>query len=83
MNGKSLDIECRDADGNTPLLLSAKCGNVDICEFLLKKGANIHARNDVGGTALHRSVRFEHCDLTRRFVLKYHADVNAVNNQGK
>ncbi len=33
--------------GMTPLLSSAKFGNIAVCEFLLSIGANIEAKSDV------------------------------------
>ncbi len=47
-----LDIDQRDADGNTPLILAASMGAFDEIEMLLKAGASTAATNREGKTAL-------------------------------
>ena len=50
-----VDVNARDADGNTPLLLAAVYAGPEFVELLLKKGANVNARNKLGATPLHRA----------------------------
>ena len=38
-----VDVNARDADGNTPLLLAAVCAGPEFVELLLKKGADVNA----------------------------------------
>jgi ankyrin repeat protein len=49
------DVNARDADGNTPLLLAASHAGADCVELLLKKGADVNAANKAGATALIRA----------------------------
>lgn len=49
-----VDVNARDAEGNTPLHLAAVYASPECVELLLKKGADVNARNKFGATALHR-----------------------------
>ncbi|MBI3862428.1 MAG: ankyrin repeat domain-containing protein [Planctomycetia bacterium] len=49
------DVNTRDSDGNTPLILAALYSKPDVVEFLLKKGADANAANRAGATALIRA----------------------------
>lgn len=46
------DIEKTDRYGNTPLHTAASFFHSDTVRFLVEKGANIHAKNDMGQTPL-------------------------------
>ena len=46
------DINARDADGNTPLILAARHGDLAIVHMLIKKGANLRVKNNGGYDAL-------------------------------
>ena len=51
---KEVDIEAKDNEGNTPLMLATKNENhLTIVEMLLGNGADIAARNNNGHTALY------------------------------
>jgi N-acyl-D-amino-acid deacylase len=50
-----VDVNARDADGNTPLLLAAVYAGPEYVELLLKKGADVNALNKLGVTPLHRA----------------------------
>lgn len=50
-----VDVNARDAEGNTPLHLAAVYAGPECVELLLKKGADANARNKFGATALHRA----------------------------
>jgi len=38
---KGADVNAKDEDGFTPLMLAAKNGHKDVCELLISKGAEI------------------------------------------
>ncbi len=44
--------------GSTPLHFAAASGNREAVQLLLSAGADVNARNDKGGTPLHRAVKF-------------------------
>src|SRR5262249_40290632 len=50
-----VDVNARDADGNTRLLLAAIYAGPDCVELLLKKGADVNSANKLGATPLHRA----------------------------
>ena len=47
-----VDVNCRGASGETPLMEAGSSGNVDAIRFLLAKGADVHMQDDMGNTAL-------------------------------
>jgi ankyrin repeat protein len=49
------DVNFRDADGNTPLLLAAIYAGPECVELLLKKGADVNPANKFGATPLIRA----------------------------
>src|SRR5262245_16207962 len=50
-----VDVNARDADDNTPLLLAAVYAGPECVELLLKKGADVNAANNLRVTPLHRA----------------------------
>ncbi len=67
-------------DGTTPLMLACGEGQVEAVELLIKKGADIMARNSGGSTALHDSV-YSDSDCTL-VLLKGGADVDVQSMHG-
>lgn len=53
---------------DTPLYLAAKCGNKEIVELLLAKGANLHAKNQYNGTALQSAVYHQQEDIVKLLI---------------
>src|SRR5262245_58521683 len=49
------DVNGRDADGNTPLILAAFYAGPECVELLIDKGADVNAANAAGATALIRA----------------------------
>lgn len=50
---KGIPVDIRDAFGNTLLIIACQNGNKRITKALLRRGANINARNYKGNTPLH------------------------------
>jgi uncharacterized protein len=46
-------VDCRDQDGNTPLLIAVLHNNTAVARFLIQKGADVKATDKFGRTALH------------------------------
>lgn len=65
--------------GETPLMLAAIKGNVDLAQTLLDKGADINA--NYGWTALHYSASTGQAEMTR-FLIEKGAKVNARTERG-
>jgi ankyrin repeat protein len=74
------DINARDADGNTPLLLAAVYAGPECVELLLKKGADVNAANKLGATPLIRAAtNYEKTKL----LLDAGADLKAKTGWGR
>lgn len=53
---KSVDANSQDEDGNTPLMVAAQDGNVEVIKLLLKKKSSLETKNKIGDTALSLAV---------------------------
>ena len=69
---KGADINARNNEGDTMLLLAASSGKKDIVEWLLAKGADTNAQSDYPGTPLDTAMvdkRSDMVDLLERHML--------------
>ena len=76
-----VDVNARDNEGNSALLLASGFGRDDIVEFLLDHGADIYMTNCNNETPLHIAAYFGHKTIVNR-LLDYDIDVNHLSNQG-
>lgn len=51
--GLDINLQATNAEGPTPLMLAAECGNVALVEWLLEQGVDYNATNNHGGQATH------------------------------
>jgi len=73
------DLNAKEpAGGSTPLMVAALFGQTEAARLLIENGANLNARNNDGGTALHAAAFFCHT-RTVKLLLDKGADVNAKN----
>ena len=77
---KGTDINARDKDGNTALILAAK-ESPYVVFALLKKGADPNIANGEGKTALMAAAWFEIEAV--RYLVRFGADIHARDNEGK
>jgi ankyrin repeat protein len=76
---EGVDVNSRDADGNTLLMQTALYAPRADIEFLLAHGAEVNAANKAGHTALMRAMP----DLAKiQLLVEHGADVNAVSSGG-
>jgi ankyrin repeat protein len=47
-----IDLDCRDNEGNTPLMIAAKNGDLKIVSALISAGAQVNLQNNEGMSAL-------------------------------
>jgi hypothetical protein len=59
------------------VFFSDECCNMAIVEWLLAKGADVNARDDIGHTPLHRAASIG-CKTIAELLLSNKADVNAI-----
>lgn len=62
---KGARIEVKDNQGNTPLMVAARIGNVDAARLLIARGGNLNAANSLGETPLIMSVQRRDTAMTR------------------
>ena len=72
-----LDVNARDASGNTPLHKAASQGHVLAAQLLLAYGAQVDIRNDNGATALLEAAAADH-ELMATVLIEWGADVNVA-----
>lgn len=69
-------------NGNTLLHYAANRGYLDIVTLLLKKGADINARDKDGRTPLHEAMAYRRYDVAR-FLVENGADMTLKNKNGE
>ena len=77
---KGADINARNNEGDTMLLLAASSGKKDIVEWLLAKGADVNAKGMDEETPLHRAAYSGEKDIAELLLAKG-ADVKARNRE--
>jgi ankyrin repeat protein len=70
-----------DFGGSTPLILAAIFGQKEVATTLIDAGANLDAKNNEGGTALHQACFFCRPEIVE-LLLNAGADSNLVNSRG-
>lgn len=66
----------------SPLVLAIMYGSKDICDLLISSGADIHARDNDGDTALHTAC-FVRKEESISLLISKGAEISAVNTGGK
>ena len=77
-----VEIDTRDNNQNTPLILAASEGHIEIVKVLLEKGADINAVEHGGNTSLLFAISQNHHDIVK-ILLSKNADVNIPNSEGE
>jgi hypothetical protein len=71
-------VNLKDSLGWTPLLYAAENGHVEICEYLIAHGGDIHSRNNYGDNALFKAALNGHLKCCQ-FLINQGIDVNCKN----
>ncbi|XP_025103067.1 ankyrin-1-like [Pomacea canaliculata] len=82
---RGVDVNARDPDGNTPLQLAAKYGNMEMVERLLEFVVNVNETDSDGFTLLSRVAQTQspRCKDIARLLKEKGADVNKTSPDGK
>jgi ankyrin repeat protein len=75
------NIEARNYDGHTPLIIASLIGHTDTVRILVDLGANIEARANIGWTALSYAAAKGHTE-TVRLLLDRGASIEAMDFHG-
>ncbi|KEG14357.1 putative ankyrin repeat family protein [Trypanosoma grayi] len=72
------NLELKNYDGNTPLIMAAKMRQHKAIKLLVDAGADVNFRTPTGGTAAHFSASMGHVD-TVRYLVELGADIMHEN----
>jgi hypothetical protein len=75
------DINCKDKDGQTPLMWASQNGHFKITELLIKNGANSNDKNNFSNTPLILALITDHPQIAQRLI-EHGADVNYKTKSG-
>ena len=83
------DVNVKDNDGDTALMLACYYKHTEIVRILLDNGADVNAKDYDGDTALRKSIRnvdnwsdYNSRGIIESMLLERGADVNAKTNDG-
>ena len=75
------DVNVKDANGETSLMIASSYGNLVTVRELLARGANIEAADNRGFTSFIIAIEWEHPDIARE-LLDRGANIDAVTTEG-
>lgn len=82
-----VDPNVKNAQGNTPLIISSSLGDTPSVQSLLAYRADVNTANNNGDTALLYAARYNHPDtvmaLLAPLTMQYRADINVQNKKGE
>ena len=73
-------MDVSDADGDTALIIAARCNQLETVKLLLKRKADPKVRNELGCTALHAAACSGHLEVARLFI--GNCNMNSCDNAG-
>jgi len=76
-----MDINSRDKDGSTALMIVSEKGDLEIAQLLIQNGADVNAKNIDGYTAL-MYVAYKGNLQIAELLIKNRADINARDKDG-
>jgi len=79
---KGADIEAKNNDGKTSLMIASNNGHSEVVKLLLEKGADIEAKNENGRTSLMMASHKGHSEIVK-LLLENGANIEAKNVNGE
>jgi ankyrin repeat protein len=80
LSANNVDVNVKDYDDHTPLILAARSGNIDALKLLIQKGSSINSKDKKGATSLFESCRWS-SDCTE-YLISHGAEVNVRDMYG-
>lgn len=80
---RGLPVDVRDDFGNTLLTTASQNGNKRVAKLVMRRGANINARNHKGNTPLHYCYQYGYGETLGEYLISKGADPSSRNNAGK
>eukprot|EP01111_Echinosteliopsis_oligospora_P014916 TRINITY_DN5738_c0_g1_i1.p1 TRINITY_DN5738_c0_g1~~TRINITY_DN5738_c0_g1_i1.p1 ORF type:complete len:764 (-),score=163.79 TRINITY_DN5738_c0_g1_i1:67-2358(-) len=77
---KGVTVDSRDAYDRTCLHIACETGNLELCEFLLKKGASHDSEDKTGWKPIHTASNYAQYPVVL-LLLNHEADPNAINSE--
>uniref|UniRef100_A0AAY4E0D7 non-specific serine/threonine protein kinase n=1 Tax=Denticeps clupeoides TaxID=299321 RepID=A0AAY4E0D7_9TELE len=78
----SYDVNQPNKHGTPPLLIAAGCGNIQIIDVLMRKGAEIRAHDKSGANAVYYAARHGHVD-TLKFLYERKCPLDVQDKSGE
>ncbi|CAM9779578.1 unnamed protein product, partial [Hapterophycus canaliculatus] len=79
---KGFLIDTEDEHGNTALMVACQNCNVQLCEMLLRRGADVNHQNGRGNTALHYAMAYDTQGVLGEMLISRGGDDTAANKDG-
>lgn len=80
--GKDIIKDLKDNKGNTPLIIAAGKGNVDIVDYLIEQGCDLHQKNQLGENAVLVAAKYGQLAILA-FLDEKGASLMGVNEKGE
>jgi hypothetical protein len=80
---KGIPLNVRDEYGNTILTIACQNGNKKVAKLVLRRGADINARNHKGNTPLHYCFHYGYGDTLGQYLMEKGANSSIRNNAGR
>jgi len=81
LENDKINIDEKDNNGNTALVLAVKCGNLELVKSLIKYGANINVKSNNGKPLLSIATNNNNIEIVK-FLVKSGVDLNILDNNG-
>ncbi len=79
---KGVDVNVKNDDGSTALMVASLYGNLEMVKYLIENGADINAKDNDGSTALIYASKWANLEEVE-YLVKNGADINIKDIEGK
>ncbi|XP_067653124.1 ankyrin-3-like [Haliotis asinina] len=83
LNQTSVDINSKDCEEMTPVMLAASHGKSEVFDILMKKGADLSVTDENGDNILHCSCRGGNVEIVNYILKRNTLDVNSKGHEEK